>query len=250
MRRGAFPNSSTHAWRRLAAMVLVGVVLAGAPPAEADARTAAALCDDAAILAATETGVPVRILRALSRTETGRTHENAFGPWPWTVNHAGDGRWFSDRRSALAHAEGLRAQGVRNLDIGCFQINLRWHGHAFASVAQMFDPLANARYAAEFLTDLHREFGDWDAAVAAFHSRTPHFAARYMERFHRIYAALAPDGQNHGPRPEAAPAPASTPMRRALDTGRRPALVAARAGTGHAGLFSDAAVQPLWEGRP
>ena len=109
---------------------------------------------------------------------------------------------FPIAAARLPMRKGCVPKAVRNLDIGCFQINLRWHGHAFASVAQMFDPLANARYAAEFLTDLHREFGDWDAAVAAYHSRTPHFATRYMERFHRIYAALTPDGQNHGPRPE------------------------------------------------
>jgi hypothetical protein len=245
-----FPDLRAPALRRLAATVALGVILACAWAVEVVARNAAALCDDAAVVAATESRVPVRILHALSRTETGRTHENAFGPWPWTVNHAGDGRWFSDRRSALAHAEGLRARGARNLDIGCFQINLRWHGHAFASVAQMFDPLQNARYAAAFLTDLHLEFGDWDAAVAAFHSRTPDFAARYMERYHRIYAALAPDGQDRAPRPETASGPGPTPMRRALETGRRPALMPARAGTGLAGLFSDIAVRPLWEGRP
>jgi len=164
------------------------------------------------------------------------------------VNHSGDGRWFSDRRSALAHVEGLRAQGARNLDIGCFQINLRWHGHAFASVDQMFDPLQNTRYAAQFLTELRREFGDWDEAVAAFHSRTPRLAARYMERYRRIHEALATYTQDPALPPEAASGPGSTPMRRALDTERRPALMPARAGL--ASLFSGTAVQPLWEGRP
>jgi hypothetical protein len=210
------------------------------------------LCDAAAATAATETGVPLAILRALSRTETGRTQDGVFAPWPWTVNNAGDGRWFDDLQSALAHAERRRAQGASNLDIGCFQINLRWHGHAFASLREMFDPLQNARYAARFLTGLHQEFGNWDDAVAAFHSRTPHFAARYMERYNRIHAALAVEGPDTAPpQPrEVRPRDNGSVPPRALDTHRRPPLLSRSAHVGIPGLAGPSAVQPLWERRP
>jgi hypothetical protein len=104
-------------------------------PQDAAAGTHAT-CDIAAAEAAAETGVPLSILRALARTESGRTRDGVFAPWPWTVNNAGDGRWFPGLTSAQDHVSRLRAAGETNLDIGCFQINLRWHGHAFSSLAR------------------------------------------------------------------------------------------------------------------
>jgi hypothetical protein len=226
---------------RAAAAIALGLLLFCARPAAGTPGEIQQLCDRAAELAAAETGVPVTILRALTRAETGRTRDGAFGPWPWTVNNAGDGRWFDDLHGALRHAESRRSAGARNLDIGCFQINLRWHGHAFTSLREMFDPLENARYAATFLTGLHREFGTWDAAVAAYHSRTPRYAARYMVRFHRLHAAQSAD-----PAPPQDSRGAIAPPR-ALDMSRRPAIAASLAGPGAAGFLETRAARPLWE---
>jgi hypothetical protein len=55
----------------------------------------------------------------------------------------------------------------------------------------MFDPLANARYAARFLSGLFLETGNWSDAAGAYHSRTPEHAARYRNRFDRIYQRVA-----------------------------------------------------------
>ena len=48
----------------------------------------------------------------------------------------------------------VQAQGVRSIDIGCMQVNLMHHPNAFATLDAAFDPLANALYAARFLTEL------------------------------------------------------------------------------------------------
>ncbi|MGB3148827.1 MAG: transglycosylase SLT domain-containing protein, partial [Paracoccaceae bacterium] len=61
-----------------------------------------------------------------------------------------------------------------------------WHGENFQSVAHMFDPTANATYAARFLRDLYAEKGSWEAAAGAYHSRTPAYAERYAARFVRF----------------------------------------------------------------
>lgn len=145
-----------------------------------------ALCDRAAALAAEEAGLPLPILLAITRTETARRG----APWPWTVNMEGEGHWFETRAEAEAFAERRYAAGARSFDIGCFQINHRWHGQHFNSIPDMFEPLVNARYAARFLTELYGELGSWDAAVGAYHSRTPHHAERYLGAFHRHLAAL------------------------------------------------------------
>ncbi len=157
---------------------------------------AAGTCDDVARQAAQESGVPFDVLRAIALTETGRGRDGEATAWPWTVNMEGVGRWFDTRAEALAYARDHRDRGARSFDLGCFQINHRWHGENFASLDAMIDPLANARYAARFLADLHAESGDWSIAAGAYHSRTETFARRYRARFDafRMAGGGAPAG--------------------------------------------------------
>ena len=177
--------------------VLIGIGLAlvwllGGQGARASQPAAA--CERAALAVAAETGVPADILGALTLTETGRRRDGVVQPWAWSVNSEGAGTWFDDPARALAFAEDRVAQGRRNLDIGCFQLNYRWHGQHFGSVAEMFDPMQNARYAARFLGELHAETGDWRKAAGAFHSRSPGEAAKYLTRFDSLRAMLQQRG--------------------------------------------------------
>lgn len=144
------------------------------------------VCDRAARQAAAESGVPVSVLWSITRTETGRARKGKLEPWPWTVNMEGDGRWFANRRDAQDFVDTNFARGARSFDVGCFQINYKWHGASFRSIDHMFDPVENARYAAAFLLRLYRESGDWSKAAGAYHSRTPEYANRYRARFDRI----------------------------------------------------------------
>jgi hypothetical protein len=148
------------------------------------------LCREAAAQAAAESGVPVAVLLAVTLTETGRRMDGQDQPWPWTVNVAGAGHWFSNAAETLAFMREQIAAGRNSFDIGCFQINHRWHGAAFASLDAMLDPVTNARYAARFLADLHAETGDWSSAAGAFHSRTAALADRYRARFDAHYQNL------------------------------------------------------------
>ena len=173
----------------LALLLMLLPGLAHAAPEEP-----AALCEWAAQQAAAESGVPADILGALTLTETGRRRDGITRPWAWSVNAEGAGSWFDDPGTALAFAEERVAAGRTNLDIGCFQLNYRWHGMHFGSVAEMFDPLTNARYAARFVSELHAEMGDWRRAAGAFHSRTPANAQRYLARFDELRIGLQAGG--------------------------------------------------------
>lgn len=194
----------------LAVLFLLGPGVALPVRAAASAPSAAAaadlpqLCDAAAGHAARATGVPLAVLRAISLTETGRRRGGTIRPWPWTVNMEGEGHWFPTREAALAYVGKRHAAGARSFDLGCFQLNHRWHGNAFASFDAMFDPEANALYAARFLRSLYDEFGDWTRAAGAYHSRTPEPARRYSARFGQYLAALT-----------GAAAPATAPQRAA-----------------------------------
>lgn len=163
-------------------------------PAQSASANAAALCLEAAIDAARINPVPVSVLVAITLTETGRTQAGEMQPWPWTVNIDGVGHWFDDRQSAEDFAAAQLAAGHRSFDVGCFQVNYRWHHEAFNSLAQMFDPLANATYAAGYLARLQTELNDWSVAAGAYHSRTPELAQRYRARFDRLHGDLVAAG--------------------------------------------------------
>jgi hypothetical protein len=170
----------------LSAMLAAGMAAASIP---ANGPDLGSVCLAAADAAADAARIPRPVLRALTRTETGRSRGGALQPWPWTVNMEGTGRWFDTRAEALAYVEREQARGARSFDVGCFQINHRWHGQHFASVDAMFDPAANAAYAARFMRELYDETGDWSRAAGFYHSRTPEFVERYRTRFDRLLAA-------------------------------------------------------------
>ena len=154
-------------------------ILALAQPALADP---ASLCDAAAQKASEATGVPLKILLAITRVETGRSEGDSLRPWPWAINRAGEGNWYDTAEQAIAAATAALAEGARNFDVGCFQLNHRWHGDAFPSLAAMFDPDTNASYAADFLVQLFEQNGNWADAVSAYHSSTEEFATAYLAR--------------------------------------------------------------------
>ncbi|MCA3450242.1 MAG: transglycosylase SLT domain-containing protein [Rhodobacter sp.] len=146
-------------------------------------------------MAAEETGVPQTVLQAIALAESGRNRGGHQRPWPWTVNFGGDGTWYDSSGEARRAVAAYQAEGGTNFDIGCFQINHRWHAGAFPDVAAMFDPTANALYAAQFLLGLFAETGSWPDAAAAYHSRTPEHADRYRARFNQLHDGLDTGGQ-------------------------------------------------------
>jgi hypothetical protein len=161
-------------------------------PAAADDEAYAALCERAIVTGARRGGVPVEVLHAIALTETGRNLGGRLRPSPWAINREGQGHWFRTREEALGFARASIAAGRPSFDVGCVQINYRWHGHAFPSIEAMLDPEWTATYAAQFLRTLYEERGSWSAAAGAYHSLTPDLANTYRTRFDRILANLAP----------------------------------------------------------
>jgi len=179
-----------HFLHRVIRLSIAVCAVITAAPAFAVSGDLSLVCERAAEQAAARTGVPLSVLKAISLTETGRNRGGKMRPWPWTVNMEGAGHWFDTEDAARSFVYGHFKRGARSFDVGCFQINYKWHGEHFASIDEMFDPLANALYAARFLKTLHAEKGDWAAAAGAYHSRSPEFADKYAARFDRFRAGL------------------------------------------------------------
>jgi hypothetical protein len=172
-----------HAVLRLFLLVLlplsaIGPALAIAAPMASPAQ----LCEAAIVTAERAEGLPERMMDAIAVVETGRPDaaSGTLRPWPWTINAEGQGFFFASKQQATEAVHALQARGVRSIDVGCMQISLMFHPNAFASLDQAFDPAANARFAARFLTALRATHRDWPAAIAAYHSETPALGAAYQ----------------------------------------------------------------------
>lgn len=170
-------------WRIVLFLMLGMSVPLRSAQASETAQGISATCERVAEYASLQSGVPVSVLKAISLTETGKKIDGKLRPWPWTVNMEGAGHWFDTLDEARAYVFQEFKRGARSFDIGCFQINYKWHNEHFSSIDEMFDPKANALYAARFLADLYAETGSWNAAAGAYHSRTKEHADRYSARF-------------------------------------------------------------------
>ena len=133
------------------------------------------------------TGVPQNLLHAIAKAETGRGVHGDVQPWPWAINVRGKGEWLPSKAALLERALEQVTKGETQFDVGCFQLNYRWHGDAFDSLDQMIDPPSNALYAAQFLKSLYAEFSDWNTAVGAYHSRNEARGRAYQTRIASHY---------------------------------------------------------------
>ena len=125
-------------------------------------------------------GIPDNLLLALGLQEAGYRSPEGLTVWPWTVNAAGEGRYFASRAEAEAFVAEKLAAGVTSIDLGCLQINMRWHPGAFLTYSQGFDARVNVDYAARFLRGLYEESGDWWQAAGRYHSHSPQPQAVYL----------------------------------------------------------------------
>ena len=129
-----------------------------------------------------EYGIPTHLLSAIASTESGRYHSGLkiSVPWPWTINAEGKGYYFDTKEQAVSAARKFLARGIQSIDVGCMQVNLYHHPHAFSSLDKAFEPENNIAYAASFLRELYQSDGTWKQAAADYHSKTPQLGNEYV----------------------------------------------------------------------
>ena len=127
-------------------LVLIGRFAAAEPNHPANSET----CRNAIRHTEAALDLPIGILQAISLAESGRWDKESRSKfaWPWTVTARGKGEFYPSRATAMAAVKRLKSEGVRNIDVGCMQINLLHHPDAYDSLDEAFDPIANSRYAA------------------------------------------------------------------------------------------------------
>jgi hypothetical protein len=148
------------------------------------------LCTGAIRAAEQNFDLPAGLLMAVALTETGRRIGDTLTPWPWSINAAGEGAWLEERGAALERARDLQRSGVESIDVGCMQVNLKWHEGAFGSLEAAFDPDTNVAYAARHLKALRATSRDWLEAAGRYHSADPARARAYLARLSSNWRAV------------------------------------------------------------
>jgi hypothetical protein len=182
-------------WPSIASLLLAALLLPA--PASAASATAAApapvgpaqVCDMVIGAAEQALEIPRQLLAAMARAESGRwiAERKASFAWPWTVTAEGEGHYYETKAQAVAAVRRLRARNVSNIDVGCLQVNLRYHPRAFRTLEAALDPMENTIYAARLLRSLYADTGSWTSAVARYHSAIPAVRARYVVKVGRLW---------------------------------------------------------------
>ena len=144
------------------------------------------LCDQSIEKVAAGSLVPREVIYKIARLESGRRLDGRYISWPWSLNNGGKGYFLKDSATALSTLAKLKAKGKTNIDVGCMQLNVRWHAEFFNSLEQMMNPFDNVRYAARYLEQLYKETGSWEKAVKFYHSRNAKFNTVYYAKYTKM----------------------------------------------------------------
>lgn len=136
--------------------------------------------------------IPGNLLLGIGLQEAGMMHQGELTVWPWVANADGDGRFFDNPATAASWIRTQQSAGVESIDVGCMQVNLRWHPQAFVTLEHGLDPAINVDYAARHLAELYQQTGDWTEAAGRYHSATDSYKTAYLGRL-RQNLAIAND---------------------------------------------------------
>ena len=162
-------------------------------------EAAAGVPDCKAIARAAEErhGLPDGILQSISTVEASRIQpDGSYRAWPWTLNDNGKGLFFDDPEQVLDYLDTHMTNPDTSIDIGCMQINTKWHGASFETLDEMLDPASNIAYAAGFLTDLYYAHGSWNDAIRHYHSSDQRKNDPYLNRVLAIWTKRHPNAQD------------------------------------------------------
>ena len=140
-------------------------------------------------------GIPAHLLTAMARAESGR-YDAVLGKisaWPWTVTSPDGDVKYATKWEAIDAVRDLRRRGIGNIDVGCMQINLHHHPHAFSNLSQAFDPARNVAYAAGLVIGHYRRTGDLKTAVAHYHSADPETYGAYQAKVEELWQQARAD---------------------------------------------------------
>ena len=131
------------------------------------------LCENTIESVELQTDIPKGLLLGIGKAEAIRKINNKYIIWPWTINHAGKSLFFDTKKQMTNYVFKNLQKNDLNIDVGCMQINIKWHKNNFKKISDMFEIDPNISYAASFLKQLKNRHGSWDEAIKYYHSSDP-----------------------------------------------------------------------------
>ena len=131
--------------------------------------------------------IPQHLLSGMALVESGRVNPKTkrFEPHPYAIQADGVQYFPTTRKEAVEQVQKLQKAGVKNIDVGCLQINLMHHPKAFYALEEAFDPKKNVAYGANLLLELKDKHKTWTKAVGAYHSSTKLLGDQYTRRVYK-----------------------------------------------------------------
>ena len=137
-----------------------------------------------------QTDIPKGLLLGIGKAEAIRKLNNKYIIWPWTINHAGKSLFFDTKKQMTNYVFKNLQKNDLNIDVGCMQINIKWHKNNFKKIADMFEVSPNISYAASFLLQLKNKHGSWDKAIKHYHSSDPKKNIPYLIKVKSFWKRL------------------------------------------------------------
>ena len=138
---------------------------------------------------AKEYKIPSKLLTSISLVESGLKKGENFVSWPWTLNVSGKSKFFESKDETISFLK-KNYNKKKNIDVGCMQISLKYHGENFESFNQLLDPINNIQYAAKYLRSLYTKHKTWNEAISRYHSSIPKRKKRYLKKVQDYWSGL------------------------------------------------------------
>ena len=133
--------------------------------------------------------LPDKLLTSISLVESGMVKGKTINSWPWSLNINGKSKYFDNKKDTLIFLK-KSLKKKRNIDVGCMQINYKFHGHNFNNLDHILNPEENVKYAAKFLKKLFKRHKSWNEAISRYHSSEPVRKKRYLTKVKNFWDKL------------------------------------------------------------
>ena len=132
--------------------------------------------------------LPNKLLTSIALVESG-IKKSEFKSWPWTLNVSGKSMYFDNKSETIKYLKS-NINLKKSIDVGCMQINTKYHLKNFKDLSHLVEPEENVKYAAIFLRKLYKKHKSWNEAVSRYHSSIPKKKKDYLKKVYNYWNDL------------------------------------------------------------
>ena len=132
--------------------------------------------------------LPNKLLTSIALVESG-IKKREFKSWPWTLNVSGKSMYFDNKLETIEYLKS-NINLKKSIDVGCMQINTKYHLKNFKDLSHLVEPEENVKYAAIFLLKLYKKHKSWNEAVSRYHSSIPKKKKNYLKKVYTYWNDL------------------------------------------------------------